>query len=212
MFCTITPTRGDRPEFDEFCRWQLSRMRVKPDQSYFIDYKPKSTLKDLIERIQTGIKLARYDGFDRVYIIENDDWYSDNYFNGHEYHPGNFVGFSETIYYNIFTRRWKKTEHKHSSLFCTGFDISALDSFLWPPKNEPFLDVSLWNYARHKERTLKRLSDMPECIGIKHGIGLCGGKGHKMNLANSDKDTEWLKDRIDSTSFDFYKMIARGKK
>lgn len=207
-FCTITPTRNDRPEFDEFCKFQISRFNTKPDYSYFIDYSPKEKTKDLTQRVRFGIELARKDGFERVYIIENDDWYSQSYFDKER--SASFTGYSETFYYNIMTERYTKLFHQdHSCLFNIGFDISALEGFLWPPDKEPYLDLALWKQARKKrrERVLMKLSDMPECIGIKHGIGLSGGKGHRMKLKKVDPGMQWLKQRIDSDSFEFYKSL-----
>lgn len=207
QFCTITPTRNDRPEFDEFCKHQLSRMKVKPDHSYFINYEPKSKDKDLTQRVKFGVELAKKDGFEKVFIIENDDWYSENYFNRPD---AQFVGFKETHYYNIMTERRTMIFHQeHSCLFNLSFDISALEGFLWPNDREPYLDLALWKQARKKarKRILMKLSDMPECIGIKHGIGLAGGKGHRMKLKRPDPGMEWLKERIDSDSFEFYKKL-----
>ena len=55
-------------------------MVVKPDKSYFIDYKPESADVDLVQRVRRGIAQAEADGFDMVFIVENDDFYPADYF------------------------------------------------------------------------------------------------------------------------------------
>lgn len=208
-FCTITPDRGDRPEFTEFCRHQLSRMTVKPDHSYFIDYPPVSKGVDLIERFEKGVKKAKADGFDYVYIIENDDYYPANYFeimhfgypDGLQY---DIVGIPFSHYYHIGNRRHQLMNHpKWSSLFCTGFKTNVIEGFDYSCKH---LDVSIWEYIRATSRSRKLVYDILP-IGIKHGIGLCGGIGHTMKLKNEDKDMSWLKSHIDSDAWTFYNTL-----
>src|SRR6188768_3634196 len=104
LFCTITPTRGDRPELLEFCKHQLKRMTVRPEHSYFIDYEPTANVVDLTPRIKEGIRRAQRDGFDQVFIIEDDDYYSPQYFEAMCFNkntPANFLGIQRTIYYNL---------------------------------------------------------------------------------------------------------------
>ncbi len=208
MFATITPTRGDRPKFLEFCKFQLGRMNTKPDASYFIDYKPKSSAVDLIPRIKKGIEKAKLDGFQYVMIFEDDDFYRKDYFDNIEslFKDIDFVGSQNTTYYNLRNRTYGEWHHpRHASLFLTGFKIQALDDFVWPEDNEPFLDISLWLHAVNKRKTIHWRET--KAIGIKHGIGLCGGRGHVQQNKYMDRELEWLKDHTDSESFDFYKSI-----
>ncbi len=209
MFATITPTRGDRPKFLEFCKFQLGRMNTRPDASYFIDYKPKSSAVDLIPRIKAGILKAKLDGFQYVMIFEDDDFFPKDYFDGVEelFNSGvEFIGSRNTTYYNLKNRTYQEWEHaRHSSLFLTGFKIQALDDFLWPNDTEPFLDISLW---LHAVNTRKKIAwRETKAIGIKHGIGLCGGRGHIQQNKYMDMNHEWLKANVDSEAFDFYKSI-----
>lgn len=205
-FCTLTPSRGDRHQFLEFCKHQLSRMSVKPDKSYFIDWKPQSDDFDLVTRIKDGIHQAMQDGFNEVIIIEDDDFIRSDHFEKMALNGSDFVGEEKTTYYNLRNRTWQTMSHPgRSSLFITGFKISALKDFNWPRKNERFLDISLWEHAkRHK---LKRKFVETGAIGVKHGQGLFAGRGHVMEMKNKDLEMEWLKSNVDQDAFTFYKSL-----
>lgn len=203
-FCTITPSRGDRPQFLEFCKHQLSRMTIKPDHSYFIDYPPKSGDVDLVERIQKGIRQAQADGFEDCHIIEDDDFYPADYFTKNNLERLDFIGEEKTTYYNLRNKTWQTMHHAgRSSLFLTGFKISALKEFNWPKRTERFLDLSLWSYAKGKKRSYVSTG----AIGIKHNVGLCGGKGHVLRMKNEDLQMEWLKANVSTDAYLFYKSL-----
>ena len=70
-FCAVVPDRGDRKELMSFCRHQLERMTVKPDKVYFVDHPPENGTTDLTGRIRTGIKKAKEDNIERVFIVED---------------------------------------------------------------------------------------------------------------------------------------------
>lgn len=206
-FATLTPTRGDRPQFLEFCKHQLSRMIVKPDASYFIDYPPVDNEVDLIGRIMQGVIQAKNDGFDFVFVIEDDDYYPADYFFT-PFPDVDFVGTDSTIYYHLFNRTWQDWTHRdRASLFSTGFKISALQDFTWPPSNERFFDISIW---RHRAQTRKTVFwRTTGAIGIKHGIGLCGGKGHVQRGKYNDQDLSWLKAHVDNEAYTFYSTLTK---
>lgn len=206
-FCAIIPDRNDRQELTANCFRQLERMTLQPDEIFHINYAPKIQGYDLVERVNVGVNMAAAEGFDLCFIVENDDALPFNYFE--RFAPFmtdyDFFGDEQTYYYNIKTLRWSLFTHKHrSSLFTTGFKISALNNFEWPDNSKPFLDIDLWKYARHK----KRIFIDSGAIGIKHNLGLCGGKGHIMKLKNHDPEMKWLKERVDKESFEFYKSMS----
>lgn len=204
-FCTITPDRGDRPELLEFCRHQLSRMTVKPDHSYFIDFKPEDDRKDLVLRVNKGIEMARQDGFDKVFIVENDDFYPADYFEKMLQRESNFRGASSTICYNLRFNSYETLSHPgHSSLFHTAFNISALHNFMYPDDYSAFLDIRLWRFAiRTKSYELWE----PIAISMKHNIGLVGGKGHRIDYKYKDPDRSHLKELVDSEAYAFYQTL-----
>jgi hypothetical protein len=205
-YCTITPTRGDRPELLQFCLKQLTKMnRGKlPVNAYLMNDRPTSDQPDLVPRIRKGVELAKRDGFEWVFIIEDDDFYPENYFSLFgDLSAYDFVGFSSTTYYNLRNRTHETMYHPgRSSLFCTGFRISALEKFNWPKDNTTFLDIRLWEFAQRGGRF--KLIDNNPCLGIKHGIGKCGGKAHRMALKDSDPNVEFLRYSVDNEAFEFY--------
>lgn len=203
-FCTITADRGDRPQLLDFCKHQIDRMTVKPDKSYFIDYKPKNGEIDLIPRIQEGIRQAKADGIEWAFILENDDFYDPHYFEGLVLSNADFYGENHSIYYNLRNRTWQDIRHPaRASLYTTGFRIAALDGFNWPKSTERFLDIALWNHAQRKKIRWRST----KAIGIKTGLGLCGGKGHVMTMPNKDPNLDWLKANTDQESYIFYQTL-----
>lgn len=211
-FCTITPDRGDRPQFLEFCKHQLSRMTVKPDKSYFIDYPPGNGEVDIVPRIKEGIRQAKADGFDFIMIIESDDWYSASYFNNFsnpnwlQSQGADFIGSEDTTYYNLKNHTYQQWHHpRRASLFTTGFKISTLEGFEWPSENERFLDLALWQYGSNRKKNIVWIES--KAIGIKHGIGLLGGRAHMNINKYHDQDWEWLSKNVDSEAFSFYKSL-----
>jgi hypothetical protein len=206
-FCAIIPDRGDRKELTEHCLWQLSRMTLKPDQSYNINYKPESDRFDLTERVKQGWKLAKQDGIEWCCIVENDDFYPADYFEtifSEDKSQYSFIGNDMTTYYNLKNKTWRTWRHNlRASLFTTCFKTDVMDDFRWSNGNTPFLDVSIWEYA---ELFTKHFI-YANAIGIKHGLGKCGGKGHKMIMENQDNNLEYLKSIVDKESFEFYSKL-----
>jgi len=204
---TITPNRGgERPKFMEFCKLQLGRMNS--ESTIIIDHKPQGNVVDLVPRIKLGIETAKAMGIDRVAIVEDDDWYAQNYLDCINLDDYDFWGWGSTWYYNLRNRTWQRSYHQdtHSSLFCTAFRISALDGFKWPPDTHVWLDVELWRFARHNRRFFLSQGE-PPCIGIKHGIGKVGGKAHGMEMKHKDPELAWLKANVNETAFEFYSKL-----
>lgn len=203
--CTITPTRGDRPQLLDFCMKRLIQMNVP---HFIIADRPEGTGVDLVGRIQKGIEIAKHHGFDWVFVVEDDDWYPVDYFQKiGELSNLDVVGFSSSLYYNLRNRTYEILKHAgRSSLYCTGFRVSALDNFAWKllPPSTKFLDIELWNYARDTRKRVKLIED-PVCVGIKgHGIGKAAGKGHLGVYRNQDDNLHFLKTMVDGESFIFY--------
>lgn len=208
MIATITPSRGDRPKFMGFCTEQLLRMNPRPNYFISVVNPPTSAAVDIVPRIKQGIEVAKINGYDNVYIIEDDDHYVVNYLDLMSIGDYDLIGYDNTTYYNLRTRRYQKFYHEtHSSLFTTAFKISALDQFTWPADNAIFLDTALWRYAKQHNKKWKLLSDENPCLGIKHGIGMTGGKGHSIKLRDEDPNLHYLKSRVDEKAFEFYSNL-----
>jgi hypothetical protein len=207
-FATLIPDRNDRPELTDQCFRQLGRMTVKPDKVYHINYHPESEGYDLKTRLHRGYLQAKADGIDWVFIVENDDSYGSNYFERFLPYMDkyDFIGQARTIYYHLGARVWREQNHVHrSSLFTTAFRVSAMANFDWSGARMTFVDLDIWQFARRKGNCKFIQTG---AIGIKHGIGLCGGIGHKQTTGNRDEEMLWLKERVDSDSFLFYKGLS----
>lgn len=207
--CVIVPDRGDRPQFFTFCLEQLRRMKKEQHLTdcYLMNWKPSDKEFDLTKRIRFGVEAAKRDGFDTVYIIENDDMYVQNYFELMNIGDFDFIGYSDTTYYNLRNRTWMNQSHPgRSSLYCTGFKLEAVSDFLWPADHHLWLDLRLWDHARDKGKRVKLMTGNPN-IGIKHSIGLTAGKAHRMTMANHDPGMEFLKSRVEDYQFEFYSKL-----
>lgn len=204
-FAIIIPDRGDRPDFLNHCMWQVGRFSLKPTHVFCINYAPQSENADLVQRIRVGVERAMAEAIDLVFIIENDDSYPADYFNRFQPHfeKYEFFGDDRTTYYNLRNKTYRTWHHPNrASLFTTGFKISALNNFSWPDDDELFLDIKLWQYARHRK---KKFVDTG-AVGIKHGLGKTGGKGHYMRFKDVDVDWRFLQSKVNG-SLDFYKNI-----
>ena len=205
-FSVIIPDRGDRPELMEHCLFQMNKQTLQPERIYHIDYKPLNGEMDITQRVMRGIDFAERDGFDRCFIIESDDYYPDDYFEKMQF-DSDFVGIEQTTYYNLKYKRLIFLNHfGRASLFCTGFRISKIKNFVFPVKN---LDIRLWIFARDQKLKVEFIKSVG-AIGIKHGIGMCGGNGHQFN-ANYTKDSGlwYLKSQVREESFEFYKSYHK---
>lgn len=209
---TITPSRGtEREPFLLYAREQMDMQSLQPDSRYFIAYTPENEHADLTKRVKSGYELAKKEGCDWVIVWEDDDAY-------HRQHietiltcsQFDFVGYQDTIYYNIKNRTYDTIRHAgRASLFCTAFRVSALEGYRWPADNTVFLDINLWSWARQKRKKIKMLSGNPN-TGIKgHGFGKAGGKGHRMTMRRKDDDLSFLRSRVDDKGFQFYTELMK---
>lgn len=205
-FCTITPTRGDR---NELLYFTISRIPAEI-QNFTIDFKPKDDIIDIVPRVKEGVELAKKAGYEYAFIVEDDDWYPEYYFSDIEFDGWDFFGYATTNYYNLKNKTYQTFDHpERSSLFCTGFRLSAMDKFNWPDDRITFLDIRIWEYAIRSGSQIKLLEDNP-CLGIKgHGVGKHAGKGHLIRMANVDNDLSYLRDFVDENAFEFYKELMK---
>ncbi len=206
-FAVIIPTR-DRPKFYDHCIEQLSAQTLKPSKVYVIYYPPDSEEMDLVQRVRIGLDCIKAEGIDLVFILEDDDSYPTNYFERFSpfFNNYEFFGDQSTTYYNLKNKTYNTWHHPgRSSLFTTGFKISALSDFNWPADNEKFLDIKLWHHARTKKRKFIDTG----AIGIKHAVGKTGGKGHYMRMKNVDVDLKFLKQHTNG-SFEFYQQAMKS--
>lgn len=204
----LTPTRGDRTELLKHCLRQVSRFTTSVDSHLVVDYKPeKKDKKDLKERVKYGYDEAVKLGVDWIVMIEDDDHYPAEYLHRVLLHAdkADFIGCEWSYYYNLRNRTWDKISHPgRASLYTTAFRVSAMKNFAWHRADPVFLDINIWNYAKRFRRSFVDAG----AIGIKHGKGLCGGKGHVLEMKHKDAEMKWLEAKVDKESFEFYKTLT----
>lgn len=213
-FGIIIPNRNDRPRLTDHCLFQIESQTKQPDYVFHINEQPKNQhVVDLAYRIKLGIIKGIEIGVEFFYVFENDDYYPNDYLENLERYrlSGNFelIGFDSTIYYHIGRKQWIKINHPgRSSLFTTGFAskigyeiLNMEDHYLW-------VDIKLWktNYSK-KLIKMDNYKEFP--IGIKHGLGFCGGMGHlpSFNYTFNDSKQFWLKKHTRTQSFELYNML-----
>lgn len=236
----IIPDRGDRPEFMKHC-WRLLRnqsivkksnritIKKRPEQideiiidedSIFIAHinsLPHSNVCDITERYRCGYNFLRNKNIDVIFFIENDDWYSPLYIetmiklweaNGHP----NLFGLNRTVYYHIGLKKYYTMNHKTRSSAMNTLIKPDMD-FPWCPDHEPFTDIWLW-HGLTGQNSLKGVIIEPPfemCLGIKHGVGKCGGKNHTTELhrfINDDDNLSYLHSVVDNDSLEFYRNLS----
>jgi hypothetical protein len=211
----ITPDRGDRPEFIEHCRMQMKRQTKKDIEHIVVDSPPIDGIVDIVPRIRIGMKVARMMQIDCCMIIENDDYYADNYVEkmaGYFESGAALIGLEDTIYYSLQQRSWRSFIHRgRASLFCTGFRISALSEYIWPDDQLLYFDMHLW--ASGLSKKLAMINNAP--IGMKHGVGFSPGNYHNgiVNGKHStgmrpDENMAWLRRHTRPESFEFYRSYS----
>jgi glycosyltransferase involved in cell wall biosynthesis len=199
----IIPTRGDRPKFLKQCYHLISRQTLKADEVIVVDYAPKSGQKDLTQRYRYGVEQATKKGCDCAIFWEDDDWYHPTYLEWliKEWKGQNkpmLFGVGETYYYNLAASSRLRMKHPgRTSAFCTLLRLPYKGG--WPADNYPYIDMHF-----HKTGQVKTINFPKErvlAIGIKHGVGMCGGGGHlprfKWDMVG-DKARKWFVKHMDS--------------
>lgn len=203
----IIPDRGDRPEFLKNCLRMISNQTLQPSIIELVNDEPLSKECDITWRYRTGYDRLRNKELDIIALIENDDWYSPTYLEtmvNEWINRGkpNIIGTDHTIYYHIGLFAHFTMHHTQRSSAMSTLIRPDLE-FKWCQDNEPYTDIHLWE-------SLKGIIFKPEntiCMGIKHGVGLCGGRSHVDRLnryVNKDENKDFLKKILDLDSYWFY--------
>lgn len=210
-FAILMPHRGDRPKFLEQFHRIVQRQTVQPEIVEIVDYEPLSNACDITQRYKVGYDNLRNKGLDAIIIFENDDYYSNNYCEvmlnawNAKGRP-NLFGIDHTIYYHLAIHKSFTFKHdKRASMMSTL--IKPDMDFNWPQDDYAYTDSFLW-------KELKGTTFNPRqtiCVGLKHGIGLSGGRWHSEQLQRY-KDT-WLDFRkvVGEEDYSFYLSIYDTK-
>ena len=206
----LIPDRGDRPELLSNCLRMMEAQLLKPHIIELVNDPPKDDQGDITKRYRLGYERLRGRGLDVIAFIENDDWYSPNYLqkmvnnwiaNGK---PALF-GTNSTIYFHLMLQRYFTMDHDDRSSAMNTL-IKPDMKFHWCPDNEPYTDIYLWTGLKIKI-TNKYIYGPGSIIsiGMKHGIGKCGGRSHVDRLSRFRFDgKELLKKTLDPISYKFY--------
>jgi hypothetical protein len=203
----VIPSRGDRPRFLTNCLRMIREQTLQPHIIQVVDFPPLSESCDITQRYRIGYEVLRGKELDVIALIEDDDFYSEKYLENmvawwNEAEKPDLFGLNHTIYYNIKLFAWFKMNHTQRSSAMNTLIKPDLD-FKWCDDHEAFTDIHLWN-------TLKGVIVEPKetvCIGIKHGMGKCGGKCHVDRLhryINIDLNKAFIAQTMDHESFKFY--------
>lgn len=212
----IIPDRGDRPRFMDNCMRMLGSQTLKPLYIAYENYPPASNKCDITPRYRTGyancMRFSRQERpLDVIALWENDDYYAPEYLETMAEHwlmegKPDIFGTNYTIYYHIKLRKYYRMDH-HTRASAMNTLLKPGLNIAWPVDHEPFTDLWLW-------RQLKGITINPGkhiSIGIKHGVGLTGGKSHVDRFdrydpprGTADPDCKFLKENMDAESFEFY--------
>lgn len=193
----ICPYRNDRPKFLEQFHRLLERQTLKPSIVEVVDYVPESFSVDITQRYRRGYDVLRGKDLDVIAFMEVDDWYSPNYLElmvreWDKLGRPKMYGLDYTFYYHLlvgksFTFRHPDRSSAMSTLIRPDLDVK------WCRDDYAYTDAHLWKEIGGKTGNPKEVI----AIGLKHGIGMCGGLWHKEGL-----------DRYKSTELDFNKIVG----
>lgn len=203
----IIPDRSDRPKLLANCLRMLNNQTVQSSEVYVVNEAPSSPLCDITKRYRIGYDHFRNKGFDILFFIENDDWYSPTYIETmitewKAQGKPDIFGTDYTIYYHIKLFA-QFTMHHNTRSSAMSTIIKPDLNFNWCVDHEPYTDMHLWTILKGKVfKPQKHI-----CLGIKHGTGLCGGRSHVDRLHRykiTDPDKSFLKSVMDADSYNFY--------
>lgn len=211
----VIPTRGtERKQFVDFCLWQLSIQTQQPDEILLINHEPISSFSDITARYKLGFETLKERGFDLMIVFEDDDYYSPKYIEQllTDYERSgspDIFGSEFTTYYHLQTNTITEIHHpKRASMCCTMMNLKTEKSIAWGASNYSFTDLVLWNQLVGKTNANKK-----NHLGIKHGVGLCGGSAHKlsfrMDKTKHDAKNVMLKNFVSPDAFEFYMDIKK---
>jgi len=214
MIGLVVPTRGDRSIFLSRCLQMIENQTMKADLIHIVSEAPKSEDKDITYRYKKGFKYLFEQGCEVVFLWEDDDFYSEEYIEVMyktwlaEGKPEVF-GLGQTTYYHLQRKKYTTMTHPNRSSAFSTMVTKTVMNIDWPEDNEPFLDLKIWQQLDGKTFT----PFVPICLGLKHGVGTCGGRGHLDGFpyTEEDNDSEYLK-MITGTMFESYQNLVNQLK
>lgn len=232
----IIPDRGDRPQFLNQCLKMMDAQTLKPATIILQNYKAESDKPDITQRYRRGYERVselniNHPGceYDLIFFVENDDYYTKYYIEDMVTQwklagKPDLFGTGYTIYYHIGLRKYFTFNHPtRASMMSTCIKPNL--EINWPVDNESFTDMHLWTQEKCFKGSKKVWAPNTHLsIGIKHGVGLCGGRQHSTGLhrytinggqgnesagGRDDAELKWLYQNVKEESiFNFYKSFG----
>jgi len=206
----LIPDRNDRPEFLANCLRMMKDQTLQPEIVELVNDPPKDDKIDITYRYRIGYDRLCNRGLDLIAFIENDDWYSPKYL---EIHAKKWLdtgmplilGTNYTIYYHLRMQKYYTMYHEQRSSSMNTF-IRPNQIIDWPVDDQPYTDITLWEQLYKKGGLIWQPHIIS--VGMKHGIGKCGGFAHIDQLERYiNDDSGFLHNTIqmeDEESFQFY--------
>lgn len=204
----IMPHRNDRPLFLEQFHRIIAKQTLQPAFIEIVDYEPVSDEVDITPRYRLGYDNLRNKGLDIIAFMEVDDFYVPDYLEimANEWVKNGkptMFGPNYTIYYNLRLKAHFTFNHtRRCSMMCTMMKPDL--NVDWGPETNPYTDSYLWI------RCTDRVTFTPEkilCLGIKHGIGMLGGRWHIEGLEKYCDNSIDLKTLMDDEDYSFYNNL-----
>jgi hypothetical protein len=205
MVGVVIPTCDSaRRVFLNFLFERLRQQTRQPDYVALVDHPNLTGKNDISQRYIKGINECFGKGCDLVLLMEDDDYYPVTYIEEmyNQWRASGrpvLIGADRYTYYHIFEKGYKHEMLKnHSSAFTSavapGVNFKGTEDAM-------LFDLVLWKKNKGK---LVALKDNP--IGIKHGIGACGGGGHTKRFYHKfdNEASDYLRGVVDQQGFDFY--------
>jgi hypothetical protein len=206
-------TRGkERADFVAFAARQIQLQTQQTDRVLFVDHEPENNIPDITGRYRKGYEQLKSEGFDVVFFIEDDDYYSPYYIENmmakwKQYGRPEIFGSHLTTYYHLINQHITKIEHRgRASMFSTMMRLDIEQPIAWGLSSYKFTDLVLWNQLKGKT-----FEDSKHQLDIKHGMGLCSGSGHKLSFmpkqTTQDQNHDFLRKFVTPEAFEFYMNI-----
>ncbi len=221
----LIPDRNDRPELLLNCRRLLKNQTIQINHCELVNFSPIYTKPDITQRYRIGYeKITKLGGFDVIFLIENDDYYAPDYIEKmlagwKQAGKPELFGTAYTYYYHVGLGSYFLMKHPERASAMNTMIVPGLN-ITWPNDNEVYTDLHLWLHKHVVD--CRKVTWTPSniiSIGIKHGVGLCGGRHHfdrlnrykmKGGLGNEDANgmddinMAFLQANVDRESFEFY--------
>lgn len=211
-------SRGsERKQFLDFARKQISKQTRQPDTVLVIDHPPINDKPDITARYKMGYDILSQQGFELIVPFEDDDYYSTSYLDimvraWEACGKPDIFGSNTTVYYHLFNQVYTEINHPGRASMCCTLIKAGLE-ITWNRPEYKFADLTLWQQFKGKTFPAKDIH-----LGIKHGIGLSGGVGHKttffMNTPYEkslhDTNYNYLRAHTTPEAFNFYQKIING--